>query len=68
MKIIAKQIFREYRLKHGYSIKLLAKEAGTSYRMVYRLETGHSVYPTSAKKICTALKCEFDDVFQIEGN
>lgn len=66
MKIIAKQIFREYRLKRGFSIQSLAKEAGASYRTVYRLETGHSVYPQTAKKICLALKCKFDDAFQIK--
>lgn len=65
MKIVAKQIFREYRLKHGYSIQSLAKKSGTSYRTIYRLEIGHSAYPNTARKICAALKCTFDDVFKV---
>jgi len=65
MKIVVKGGFRQIRMKRGFSIKSFAKEAGIAYRTAFRAETGESVYPTTAGKICATLKCEFDEIFNI---
>jgi len=65
MKIVAKKTFREFRLKHGFSIELLGEAAGITYRTSYRIEKGEPARATTAKKMCDALGCGFDDIFQI---
>jgi DNA-binding Xre family transcriptional regulator len=65
MKIVAKSNFTDQRLRRGLSIELLSRKAHVSPRTVFRAEHKKPIYPKIAGKICTALECEFDDVFEI---
>jgi len=65
VKIIAKNSLRELRMKRGFSIETFAKVAGIAYVTACHVENGTTAYPMTTKKICAALKCEFDEIFNI---
>lgn len=51
-------------IRKGFTGKGLAEKAGISQGyIVYILQGKRSVLPPTAKKICDALGCDFDDVF-----
>lgn len=54
------------RIKHGLSQRELAKKASLSNGYIAQLEK-ETRFPTprTAQKICQALGCEFDDLFEI---
>lgn len=66
MKIVAKSVFQEKRMKSGLSMKTLSEKANISVRTVFRAEHGIPVYPVVAGKICSALNCSFDDIFLLK--
>lgn len=57
---------RTTRIKQGMSIRALGKAAGLSPATIFRIENGITFpVPATAKKICDALKEEFDHIFGI---
>ena len=55
-------------IRTGYTGAGLAKATGlTQGYMSFVLRGKRTVLPPTAKKICKALGCEFDDVFIIKG-
>lgn len=54
------------RVLRGETITALAKAAGVNHSMICRAECGLGVRPETALKLCAALECEFDDLFEIK--
>ena len=51
-------------VRAGYTGKSLAKASGiTQGYMSFIMRGKRQILPPTAKKICDALECEFDDVF-----
>ena len=63
--ICARSIFLEERIKRGYSLRMISKAAGLTPAVLCRLENGGCITPTTAKKICSVLQCDFDSLFEI---
>jgi transcriptional regulator with XRE-family HTH domain len=54
------------RIKKGLSQRELAKKAGLSHCHLSQIENNHRYpSPRTAQKICQALGCDFDDLFEI---
>jgi len=54
------------RVKKGFSIRGLGQASGLSVATVFKIENDLSVpLPATAKKLCDALDCNFDDLFEI---
>ena len=53
----------------GYTGVALSRAAGITPSHISQLINGRrqTVLPTTAKRICDALGCNFDDVFEIRG-
>lgn len=52
----------------GFSKLSFVKAAGMSYQTLFRLlDGGRNASPYMAKKICETLKCEFDELFEIDN-
>lgn len=63
------QNFSTARVKAGFSLRALATAAGLSYGSVFHAEHGGAVTPKNARKLCTALDMDFDELFVIvEGD
>lgn len=59
--------FKKKMLTKGFTQRGLAVAAGVSDTTVNHLVNGHRhPGPTTAKKICTALECKFEDIFFVE--
>ncbi len=57
---------KEARVKKGFSIRGLGQASGLSAATVFKIENDVSVpLPSTAKKICDALNCKFEDLFEI---
>jgi transcriptional regulator with XRE-family HTH domain len=55
-------------IRKGFTGAGLAKAAGISQGyIVYILQGKRSILPPTAKKICDALGCEFDEIFEIKA-
>jgi DNA-binding Xre family transcriptional regulator len=65
MKIVAKNNFADQRLKHGLSMELLSEKADVALLTVFLAEHRSPIYPKTAGKLCAALNCNFDDIFEI---
>jgi DNA-binding Xre family transcriptional regulator len=66
--IIAKSdVLNQDRIKKGFSMRRLSKEADIDVVTIHRIETHKTkrVSISTAKKICTALKAEFDELFEL---
>ncbi len=57
--------FINAKIKNGYSDRSLANEIGVSNSTISRIEKNKPISPATAKKVCNALKVNFDDIFQI---
>lgn len=66
MKIKAREEFPAIRIKKGFSINGLARAMGVNASVVFGMEKGSSVYPSTSKKACTALGEPFETLFIIE--
>ena len=67
MIIIKKDAISERMIKGGFTGAELARTAGISKGYVCQILNGkRTVLPPTAKKICDALDCEFDDAFEIK--
>lgn len=65
MTIKAKiNILKKERLRKGLSIKELGNITKLSSATIFKVENGASPNPSTAKKICNALNCTFDDLFE----
>ncbi|MCD8502138.1 MAG: helix-turn-helix transcriptional regulator [Bacillaceae bacterium] len=54
--------------KSGMNLIDLAEKSNLSRSYISLLVNGHvNCSPKSAKLICSALECDFDDIFHIEG-
>ncbi|MBQ1209153.1 MAG: helix-turn-helix domain-containing protein [Bacteroidales bacterium] len=65
--IFAKKELAEMRLRKGFTLELLAAQCNLTKFTLHKIENGRSVRPSNAAKVCKALECEFDDIFQIGG-
>ena len=66
MVILAKKELRGYRIRAGFSIEGLAREAGVNPATISYIENGkRNPSPATAKKICDALGQPFDVLFEI---
>lgn len=67
MKIVPKvDEITKLRILKGYSIDALAKVAGVNKNTITRAEEGRPIYPSTAKKIQTALETEFETIYTLE--
>lgn len=66
MKIRAKTIFSDLRIKKGFSQTNLAIEMGVNPSVIFRLEKSKNVRPSTAKRVCEVMNEEFDTLFIIE--
>lgn len=66
MKIKAKETFTDIRIKKGYSITGLAKAMKVNASVVFKMEKGGGIRPSTAQKACEALNEDFDTLFIIE--
>ncbi len=56
---------RKTRLCQGLTLRELGGLTGLTERTVLRVEQGKAVRPSTAQKLCSALSCSFDDLFDI---
>lgn len=63
--IVAKNRFREHRLRSLMSMRDLSDASGVALNAICRIEHGRPVRPRTARKLCVALNAEFDDLFEI---
>lgn len=68
MKIKAKETFTSIRVHKGYSINGLARVMEVHPSVVWSIEKGNGLRPTTAKKACLVLGKEFDELFIIEND
>lgn len=66
MKIKAREAFTDIRIKQGFSITGLAKTMNVNPSVVYKMEQGGGIRPSTAQKVCEALNKDFDTLFIIE--
>ena len=56
-------------IKAGFTGKSFAEKAGISQSYIVQILAGRkNVSPPTAKKICDALQCSFDDIFVLKFN
>ena len=66
MITINRNEFRNRMIRKGFTATGLAKKAGISQSYItYILQGKRSILPPTAKKICDALDCGFDEIFKI---
>lgn len=53
------------RLRQGLTLRGLGELTGLTERTILRVEQGKAVRPSTAQKLCIALSCSFDDLFEI---
>jgi len=66
-QIYAKADFESIRLKQGLSLRDIAKKTGLTPGVLSKMEHGRAIMPRSAGKICKALGCDFDSLFDLRG-
>ncbi|WP_082672865.1 helix-turn-helix transcriptional regulator [Luteimonas abyssi] len=63
----SKSEFISQLIREGYSKREFARKNGISEATLIQISNGkQSPRPATAKKICDALGCKFDDIFLIE--
>lgn len=62
----SKEDFCLTRIKKGFSITGLAKAMKVNPSVAFMVERGRSVRPATAKKVCDAMRLNFEDLFIIE--
>jgi DNA-binding XRE family transcriptional regulator len=67
LKIKAKGAFMTLRIRKGFTITSLAMQMKVNPSVVFRIEKGNYVRPTTAYKACIILEEEFDTLFIIEN-
>ena len=66
MKVIAKNTFRETRIKSGFSTVTLAEKIGTSKQNVGQIERRvNGIAPDKAKIVTELFGVNFDDIFEL---
>lgn len=66
MKVLAKESFREIRIKKGFSIVLLAEVVGMTKQAIGQIERRlNGVSPEKSQEILKTLGVEFDEVFEL---
>lgn len=58
---------RSTRLRKCLTLRQLGELTGLTERTVLRVEQGNAVRQSTAQKICEALSCDFDTIFEIKG-
>ncbi len=66
MKIRASKEFTAIRIKKGYSITSLALATKVNPSVIFRIEKGNVVRPSTAKKVCDVLGEPFNELFNIK--
>lgn len=56
---------RNARLRQGLTLRGLGELTGLTERTILRVEQGKAVRPSTAQKLCSALSCSFDELFDI---
>ena len=56
---------RKTRHCQGLTLRELGGLTGLTERTVLRVEQGKAVRPSTAQKLCSALSCSFDELFDI---
>lgn len=56
---------RNARLRQGLTLRELGELTGLTERTILRVEQGKAVRPSTAQKLCGALSCDFDALFEI---
>ena len=56
---------RSVRLRQGLTLRGLGELTGLTERTILRVEQGFAVRPSTAQKLCGALSCDFNDLFEI---
>lgn len=65
--IIPKKAVISQRIRNGLSVRGLAEKVGVNPATIVRIEKRYSSpNPSTAAKICAALNCDFDELFEIE--
>ena len=64
--VYSKASFKETRIKSGFSLRSISKAAGLTPAVLCRLEKGGAILPSTARKVCEVMKCEFDELFEIK--
>ncbi|MBQ7676732.1 MAG: helix-turn-helix transcriptional regulator [Lachnospiraceae bacterium] len=67
MKIIAKPLLTEARIRANLTIHELASKANVPVGTLSRAENGHSISMRSAHKLCNFYKQQFESLFEITG-
>jgi DNA-binding XRE family transcriptional regulator len=66
VKVIAKNTFREIRIKSGFSTVTLAEKIGTSKQNVGQIERRvNGIAPDKAKVVTELFGVSFDDIFEL---
>lgn len=66
MKVIAKNTFREIRIKSGFSTVTLAEKIGTSKQNVGQIERRvNGIAAEKAKMVTELFGVSFDDIFEL---
>ena len=66
MIIVKKEELSSRMIKAGFTGAGLARAAGISQSYIVMLLSGkRNMLPPTAKKICTTLQCDFDDIFTL---
>lgn len=66
LKIKSKEAFADIRIRKGFTITSLAMQMEVNPSVVFRIEKGKYVRPTTAYKACVVLQEEFDTLFILE--
>lgn len=56
---------KKARLRQGLTLRGLGELTGLTERTILRAEQGKAVRPSTAQKLCSALLCDFNDLFEI---
>ena len=68
MIIIKKEEITARMTRAGFTGAGLAKSAGISQSYIVQILSGkRNMLPPTAKKICAALQCDFDDIFILKA-
>lgn len=66
VKLKGEMQFNELLIKQGYSKRSFAKSISIGESTIIQICSGdRSPSPRTAKRICEALECSFDDIFEI---
>ncbi|MDK2879630.1 MAG: HTH-type transcriptional regulator, competence development regulator [Thermoanaerobacteraceae bacterium] len=67
MVILARKDLRGYRIRAGFSVEGLAREAGVNQATISYIENRkRNPSPATAKKICDVLQQPFDVLFELK--